>query len=194
MILGVGLATIGGAILWLLLAPRQESSPSTSQDLSDEPNLFIQSAEILEFADDGSLAYKATASSVEHSTDDQSVTLHDIHVEVYLDTGIQWQMTASSGILHPLGDSPPSGKEQRIDLLGDVLVTSRDAETTRLSLMGSNFVLYPHQRKLGSDHPVTIKNENASFTAPSFEFDLESDEFRLSSNSEQRVQVVYRHD
>lgn len=188
------LAAIGGVILWLFLVPRQESSPSTSQDLSDEPNLFIQSAEILEFADDGSLAYKATASVVEHSTEDQSVTMKDIQLEVYLDTGTQWQMTASAGVLQPVGDAPSIDKEQRIDLLGNVQVTSRDADATRLSLVGSNLVLYPHQRKLGSDHPVTIKNENATFTAPRFEFDLASDEFHLSSNTEQRVQVVYRHE
>lgn len=188
------LAVAGGLALWLLLVTNREQPSTTSRDLSDEPNLYLQSAEFLEFADDGSLAYKATASSVEHSTVDQSVVLQDIRVEVYTGTILEWELTASEGVLHSDNGASSNEEQQRIDLLGEVEVISRDAEAIRLALVGSDLVLYPHERKLGSDRPVTITNETATFTAPTFEIDLESNEFQLSSTSEQRVQVVYSTD
>lgn len=194
MILGIGLAVAGGLVLWLLLVTNQNQAPTTSQDLSEEPNLYIQSAEFLEYADDGSLAYKATASSVEHSTLDQSVVLQDIRVEVFTGTITEWELTASEGILHSVNGATSNEEQQRIDLLGEVEVISRDAEAIRLALVGSDIVLFPHQRKLSSDRPVTITNESATFTAPTFEIDLDTNEFQLSSTSEQRVQVVYSTD
>ena len=164
---------------------------ASAEDLRDEPNVRIGSVEVIEYGDDGSVLYKAKASAMEHSQHTDVVTLNNIDLQVALESGVDWNLVASTAIIENVSSQTETEERQRIDLVGDVHVVNESDQKSILSMVGSNLTYYPDERMLESQHPVTIQSESATFNANSFEFDLESNEFHLKGSNTHRVEIEY---
>ena len=186
------IATIVGGGVWFLSTRMSENDEASSVvNLEDEPNIRIGDVELLEYGDDGSVLYKAVASSMKHSQHSDIVTLNNIALLVALEEGTTWNLEASMAIIRDATQQSEAEERARVDLIGDVHVVNETDQKTILSLVGRDLTYYPHERTLESQHPVTIQNESATFVANSFEFDLKSNEFHLMGNKTNRVEIEY---
>ncbi|MCY3885272.1 MAG: LPS export ABC transporter periplasmic protein LptC [Gammaproteobacteria bacterium] len=184
---------IGGVWFFSTQMSDNRSDP-TAEDLQDEPVIRIGKVEMLEYGDDGSLQFKALASAMEHSQQEDIVTLDDIDLHIELEGGVIWNLTASKAIIkNATSESEPS-ERPRIDLIGEVNVVNERNQKLALSLSGQDLVYYPDERTLESQRSVTIQNELATFKASSFEFDLKTNEFQLIGSKTHRVEIEYAPD
>lgn len=168
-----------------------ESNQTSVVDLQDEPSVKIGSVEVLEYGEDGSLLFKARASAMEFSQENDEATLNDIDLQIALEGGVVWNLAATSAIIRNLTSKPDPAHQQQIDLLGDVQVMNETHRELTLSMIGRNLTYYPNDRMLESQHPVTIRNDFAKFSASSFEFDLAKNEFHLIGSTTHRVDIEY---
>lgn len=182
---------VGGGVWFLLTRMSTDNEESSVVNLEDEPNIRIGNVELLEYGDDGSVLYKAVASSMKHSQHSDIVTLNNIDLLVAFEEGTTWNLEASVAVIRNATSQSETKERARVDLMGDVHVLNETDQKPILSLVGRDLTYYPNERTLVSQHPVTIQNESATFVANSFEFDLKSNEFHLMGNKTNRVEIEY---
>ena len=182
---------VGGGAWFLSTRLSSENEQSSVEDLRDEPNIRVGNVELLEYGDDGTVLYKAVASTMEHSQHSDVVTLNSIDLLVALEGETNWNLEASAAIIRNANLQSETEERAKIDLVGDVHVVNERDQKTVLSLIGRDLTYFPDEQVLESQYPVTIQSESATFYANSFEFDLKSNEFHLIGSKTNRVEIEY---
>lgn len=185
----------GIAVVWFMSTRLSEDTrASSAENFEDEPTIRIGNVDLLQYDDDGSVLFRALASTIEHFVHTDSVTLTDIDLHIAPAEGARWSLKAPTAIIQGATSQSEMRDNQQIDLIGDVLLMSEADTESILSLVGRDLTYYPHERVLVSQEPVTIRNERATLKASAFEFNLESNNFHLLGSTRHRVDIEYAPD
>lgn len=183
-----------GCLWFFFTRTSTDNARPSVENLQNEPNVRISKVEMLEYSDDGSLKFRAQASTMKHSQQEDIVTLDDIDLQIALEGGQNWNLAAPTAIIRNAISESELDERPRIDLIGDVRVLKETDQKPTLSLMGRDLMYYPNERMLESQQPVTIRNDLATFKASAFEINLKNNEFHLIGTTNQRVDIEYEPD
>ena len=179
---------LGGGLVFFLGQDNENTEPST-RDLTNEPELSIQNAQITDYDSDGRKLYDIQVENIEQYLDDSAVYIKQYSLRIDTEIDQTYTLNADQGEIHADLTENSDESASRVELIGNVRMESVERESGSLSIAGDRFTYLPEERVLTSNQPVTIQSKERLVQAGSVHFDLVSGLIDISSSADQRVHI-----
>jgi len=151
-----------------------ETARADARDLG-EPDLYMETAEISQFAGDGELAYRIRAFSIVHYPEADHTLLDAPRLTLYREDEAPWEVSALSGRvvggtglldagLLPGTEAAEPGRET-VELQDDVVVQRRRPGEGFIELHTEALTLFPGREYAETERPVIIDTQSGRTTA-----------------------------
>ena len=169
----------------------------TARDLG-EPDLFMETAEISQFAEDGVLAYRIRATAIVHYPDADHTLLEAPRLTLYREDEAPWEVSAErgriiggTGLLDAGPDAPAAAAPGRetVELEDDVLVQRRRPGEGFMELHTESLTLFPGREYAETERPVIIDSQSGRTTAEGLRADFAAGTIDLG-NPTRRVRTT----
>lgn len=158
-----------------------ETARADARDLG-EPDLYMETAEISQFAGDGELAYRIRAFSIVHYPEADHTLLDAPRLTLYREDEAPWEVSALSGRvvggtglldagLLPGTETAEPGRET-VELQDDVVVQRRRPGEGFIELHTEALTLFPGREYAETERPVIIDTQSGRTTAEGLRADL----------------------
>lgn len=169
--------------------------PQMARDLG-EPDLFMETAEISQFAEDGALAYRIRATAIVHYPDADHTLLEAPRLTLYREDEAPWEVSAERGrIIGGTGllDAGPAARaapgRETVELADDVLVQRRRPGEGFMELHTELLTLFPGREYAETERPVIIDTQSGRTTAEGLRADFAAGTIDLG-NPTRRVRTT----
>ena len=153
----------------ILEAPRADA-----RDLG-EPDLYMETAEISQFASDGELAYRIRAFSIIHYPEADRTLLDAPRLTLYREEEAPWEVSALSGRIIGgaglldagllSGTAAAQSGQETVELQDDVVVQRRRPGEGFIELHTEALTLFPGREYAETERPVIIDTQSGRTTA-----------------------------
>ncbi|MXY05912.1 MAG: LPS export ABC transporter periplasmic protein LptC [Gammaproteobacteria bacterium] len=185
------LLAVGLLLLAFYLAPWRGAVPPEAPppELEGEPDLYMESAVINQFQDDGTLQYRLAAQQVRTFDADRHTLLIGPDFSLYSPTAPPWRVSARRGELHGLRD----GAEEREGVLvlsGEVVLHQTDPERGFTTVRTAELRVHPEPRYAETQRDVMIETEAGRTFAQGLKADLERRILNLQADADGPVHTI----
>lgn len=139
------------------LAPREVAAPRP------EPDYTMQAFLVRRFDAQGELKARVQGRELRHYDSPERVEIDDARVVVRAPDGREAVLTARRAVSDPRGE--------RVQLLGQAVVTARSADGQPLRIMGESLELEGASRRLRSREPVQVESGASTLQAAGLDYD-----------------------
>ncbi|MYD44110.1 MAG: LPS export ABC transporter periplasmic protein LptC [Gammaproteobacteria bacterium] len=158
------------------------------EELSDEPDAFMEGFEITQFNGEGQKLYEVVGVHASYYEARGVTDIHDLRMAVYAANNQIWRLSATDAVYEERHEDP------FLLLNGNVRLISADGDLSTLAFSTESLKIYPRRRWVESLSRVTLENADSKIHANKLEADLDSKQFRFSSGVDDHVELVYRTD
>ena len=155
-------ALLLGIVVWALNRERAATGTvkALPQQLIGEPDLYLETAQIRQYGDAGTLKYKLLASQIRHFETDALTRLTQPDLTLFNTGTLPWRSTAGTGFIRQ--DIGPSGlPEELVFLRDDVQLRQQDDAGRFLKLSTTHMYVYP-DRQFAQTEREYIQQRDAS--------------------------------
>lgn len=214
------LLAVGLLLLAFYLAPWRGAVPPNPlpPELAGEPDIYMESAVINQFQDDGTLQYRLAAQQVRSFDADRHTELIDPNLSLHSPTAPPWRVSARRGDLHglrdgtealssPRCDKPPTSKNQPVRreagatcsmgaqegvllLSGEVVLHQTDPERGFTTVRTAELTIHPEPRYAETEQDVMIETEAGRTFAQGLKADLERRILNLQADADGPVHTI----
>ncbi|MBL4828072.1 MAG: LPS export ABC transporter periplasmic protein LptC, partial [Spongiibacteraceae bacterium] len=167
-----GVATAAIVVLSLFLWSYSETgSPPTlltEKETKLNPTYYLANAKSSQFDENGALKMTIKNDFVEHVPEDNSSLLKQPRIALYRDGVLDWTIRSDTGVAFQTG--------YRIDLEQRVIIASGD---NKMVLKTPFLSLYPDEKRIETDKPVTLKSPAGFTRAIGLEANLQTKQVHL---------------
>ena len=158
---------------WLLADdPLAPAPPAPS--LTQEPDVLLEEADILEFGEDGALRYSVRSNKAVWFRQGGDMALTAPELVVPDDQGVPWRVVAERGDVQGTGD----GTSVQVDFEGQV-VLRRDDGDAFVQVTTEALELHPGERRAATERRVSITTGRSRIEAGGLDADLAVGTLRL---------------
>ena len=185
------LLAVGLLLLAFYLAPWRGAVPpgALPPELEGEPDIYMESAVISQFQDDGTLQYRLAAQQVRAFDADRLTHLVGPDFSLYSPTAPPWRVSARRGDLHGLRDSA-DGQVGVLVLSGDVVLRQTDPEGGFTTVRTAELTVHPEPRYAETERDVMIETEAGRTFAQGLKADLERRILNLQADADGPVHTI----
>ena len=129
-------------LLWLYFSATDEEPAllSRTQELAGEEfDYFINNLDSTYFGEDGKRLYRLQARRLTHFPEPDFATLEQPYLTVYQENAAPWQIQANNARI----ETDPELDQERIDLIGDVVITRNEDEAGEVNIYTRFLSVYP---------------------------------------------------
>ena len=190
--LAVGvLLAVGLLLLAFYLAPWRGAAPPDPPppELAGEPDIYMESAVISQFQDDGTLQYRLAAQQVRTFDDDRRAYLVGPDFSLYSPTAPPWRVSAREGDLYGFGEDA----DARVGVLvlsGDVVLHQTDPGRGFTTVRTTELTVRPEPRYAETERDVMIETEAGRTFAQGLKADLERRILNLQADADGPVHTI----
>lgn len=159
-----------------LESPPRESFP---RELDEEPDFYMEGAEISQFDHLGELRYRMRADRVSHYTARNITELVAPHLILFEDPS-PWEVSSVAGTIHHEVGAE-TGSREVVELVDDVKLERRSSESDFIEVTTSALTLYPDRKYAETDQAVMIETHTGRTTAHGLRADLQTGQLTLYS-------------
>lgn len=168
------LGLLSVAVAAWLVADDPLAPPPPAPSLAQEPDVLLQEADILEFAEDGALRYSVRSSNAVWFRQSGDMALTSPALVVPDEQGVPWRVVAERGDVQ----GGQNGTSVQVDLSGRV-VLRRDEDGAFVEVATEALKLHPGERRAATERPVSITTERSRIEAGGLDADLAVGALRL---------------
>ena len=185
------LLAVGLLLLAFYLAPWRGAVPPEAPppELAGEPDLYMESAVINQFQDDGTLQYRLAAQQVRTFDADRHTLLVGPDFSLYSPTAPPWRVSARRGELHGLRDGAEE-HEGVLVLSGEVVLHQTDPERGFTTVRTAELRVHPEPRYAETERDVMIETEAGRTFAQGLKADLERRILNLQADADGPVHTI----
>lgn len=182
------LLAVGLLLLAFYLAPWRGTVPpgAPPPELAGEPDIYMESAVINQFQDDGTLQYRLAAQQVRTFDADRHTLLVGPDFSLYSPTAPPWRVSARRGDLHGLRD----GADGVLVLSGEVVLHQTDPERGFTTVRTAELRVHPDPRYAETERDVMIETEAGRTFAQGLKADLERRILNLQADADGPVHTI----
>ncbi|MDD9962349.1 MAG: LPS export ABC transporter periplasmic protein LptC [Gammaproteobacteria bacterium] len=182
------LLAVGLLLLAFYLAPWRGTVPpgAPPPELAGEPDIYMESAVINQFQDDGTLQYRLAAQQVRTFDADRHTLLIGPDFSLYSPTAPPWRVSARRGDLHGLRD----GADGVLVLSGEVVLHQTDPERGFTTVRTAELRVHPDPRYAETERDVMIETEAGRTFAQGLKADLERRILNLQADADGPVHTI----
>ncbi len=186
------LLAVGLLLLAFYLAPWRGAVPPEAPppELAGEPDIYMESAVISQFQDDGTLQYRLAAQQVRSFDADGHTQLVGPDFSLYSPTAPPWRVSARRGDLYGLRDGT-DGRDEVLVLSGDVVLHQTDPERGFTTVRTAELTVHPQPRYAETERDVMIETEAGRTFAQGLKADLERRILNLQADADGPVHTTY---
>lgn len=175
-------------LLAFYLAPWRGAVPpgAPPPELAGEPDIYMESAVINQFQDDGTLQYRLAAQQVRTFDADQHTHLVSPDFSLYSPPAPPWRVSARRGDLHGLRD----GADGVLVLSGEVVLHQTDPERGFTTVRTAELRVHPEPRYAETERDVMIETEAGRTFAQGLKADLERRILNLQADADGPVHTI----
>ena len=179
------LLAVGLLLLAFYLAPWRGTVPpgAPPPELAGEPDIYMESAVINQFQDDGTLQYRLAAQQVRTFDADRHTLLIGPDFSLYSPTAPPWRVSARRGDLHGLRDGV-------LVLSGEVVLHQTDPERGFTTVRTAELRVHPDPRYAETERDVMIETEAGRTFAQGLKADLERRILNLQADADGPVHTI----
>ncbi|MCZ0942092.1 MAG: LPS export ABC transporter periplasmic protein LptC [Gammaproteobacteria bacterium] len=182
------LLAVGLLLLAFYLAPWRGTVPpgAPPPELAGEPDIYMESAVINQFQDDGTLQYRLAAQQVRTFDANRHTLLIGPDFSLYSPTAPPWRVSARRGDLHGLRD----GADGVLVLSGEVVLHQTDPERGFTTVRTAELRVHPDPRYAETERDVMIETEAGRTFAQGLKADLERRILNLQADADGPVHTI----
>lgn len=182
------LLAVGLLLLAFYLAPWRGAVPpgAPPPELAGEPDIYMESAVINQFQDDGTLQYRLAAQQVRTFDADRHTLLISPDFSLYSPTAPPWRVSARRGDLQGL----PDGADGVLVLSGEVVLHQTDPERGFTTVRTAELKVHPEPRYAETERDVMIETEAGRTFAQGLKADLEHRILNLQADADGPVHTI----
>ena len=182
------LLAVGLLLLAFYLAPWRGAVPpgAPPPELAGEPDIYMESAVINQFQDDGTLQYRLAAQQVRTFDADQHTHLVSPDFSLYSASAPPWRVSAQRGDLHGLRD----GADGVLVLSGEVVLHQTDPERGFTTVRTAELRVHPEPRYAETEQDVMIETEAGRTFAQGLKADLKRRVLNLQADADGPVHTI----
>ncbi|MDE0009075.1 MAG: LPS export ABC transporter periplasmic protein LptC, partial [Gammaproteobacteria bacterium] len=159
---------------WLVADdPLAPTPPAPS--FTQEPDVLLEDADILQFGEDGALRYSVRSNKAEWFRQSGDMALTAPELAVPDEQGVPWRVVAARGDVQ----GGEGGTSVQVDLAGKV-VLRRDEGDAFVQVATEALKLHPGARRAATEQPVSITTERSRIEAGGLDADLARGALRLN--------------
>ncbi|MEE9254763.1 MAG: LPS export ABC transporter periplasmic protein LptC [Pseudomonadales bacterium] len=172
---------IGLGLVVLVTREGPESPPRVlSPELDQEPDYYMEGADIRQFDELGELRYRMRAERVSHYPARNVTELDAPHLTLFEQQPTPWVVSSDWGtIRHQVGAE--NGSRDVVELIDHVKLERHVGEVEFIEVTTSKLTLYPDRKYAETDEAVMIKSHTGRTTAHGFSADLQAGQLTLHS-------------
>jgi lipopolysaccharide export system protein LptC len=181
---------IVAALLALLVLETEETAPPPElpSALADEPDLYMETATITQYNDDGSVRYSLAADEIRHFERDETTRLFAPMLTIHREPRPPWSVSSHQGYIRYRAGTGQDREE--VVYLRDAVVLEQNEPTHHLRLTTDALYVYPERRYAETDQAVMIDTNAGRTKAVGLAGDLDAGLLKLSSDGAQRVHTI----
>ena len=185
------LLAVGLLLLAFYLAPWRGAVPPDAPpaELAGEPDIYMESAVISQFQDDGSLQYRLAAQQVRTFDDDRRAHLVGPDFSLYSPTAPPWRVSAREGDLHGFGEGADAQNGVLV-LSGDVVLHQTDPAGGFTTVRTAELRVRPQPQYAETERDVMIETEAGRTFAQGLKADLERRILNLQADADGPVHTI----
>ena len=185
------LLAVGLLLLAFYLAPWRGAVPpgAPPPELAGEPDIYMESAVINQFQDDGTLQYRLAAQQVRTFDADRHTLLVGPDFSLYSPTAPPWRVSARRGELKGLRDGAEA-REGVLLLSGEVVLHQTDPERGFTTVRTAELWVHPEPRYAETERDVMIETEAGRTFAQGLKADLERRILNLQAGADGPVHTI----
>ena len=186
------LLAVGLLLLAFYLAPWRGAVPPEAPppELAGEPDLYMESAVISQFQDDGTLQYRLAAQQVRSFDAVGHTHLVGPDFSLYSPPAPPWRVSAREGDLYGLR-AGADGQEGVLVLSGDVVLHQTDPERGFTTVRTEELTVHPEPRYAETNRDVMIETEAGRTFAQGLKADLERRILNFQADADGPVHTTY---
>lgn len=181
---------IAAALLAFLVTDREqvETPKALPAELIDEPDLYMETATITQFNEDGSVRYRLAADEIRHFERNDTTRMKMPELTIHRAPELPWWVSAKQGYIR-YRDNADKQSEEVVFLRESVVLEQRDSPR-QLRLTTQSLYVYPERQFAETNQAVMIDTSAGRTTAVGLAGDLEAGLLKLSSDAAQRVHTI----
>ncbi len=185
------LLAVGLLLLAFYLAPWRGAVPPEGlpPELEGEPDLYMESAVISQFQDNGTLQYRLTAQQVRTFDADRQAELVNPNLSLHSPAAPPWEISARRGQLHGWRDGM-DGRDAVLVLSGDVVLRQTDPQRGFTRMRTAELRVRPEPRYAETERDVMIETEAGRTVAQGLKADLERRILNLQAGADGPVHTI----
>jgi LPS export ABC transporter protein LptC len=155
-----------------------DSAPTMSHEMPEQPGYYLKDAVILRTKQDGSPSIELVARQIEQRLNraerGEAINLESVRVNYFGTTDWQWELTANSGQV------PPNSRVVHLD--GDVELRSLDSNSPNTFLRTDELAIDTEKNVASTTRsPVQVRFGSHSMVVKNLRADLKSEKLRLEA-------------
>ena len=185
------LLAVGLLLLAFYLAPWRGAVPpgALPTELEGEPDLYIESAVINQYQEDGTLQYRLAARRVHTFDGDRHTRLVDPDLSLYNPPAPPWRVNARHGDLYGIGNG--AGELDGVLVLrGEVVLHQTDPGRGFTTIRTAELTVRPAPRYAETERDVMIETEAGRTAAQGLKADLERRILNLQADADGPVHTI----
>ena len=185
------LLAVGLLLLAFYLAPWRGTLPpgAPPPELAGEPDIYMKSAVINQFQDDGTLQYRLAAQQVRTFDAERHTHLVGPDFSLYSPTAPPWRVSAHQGDLYGLHDGA-DGHDGVLVLSGEVVLHQTDPQRGFTTIRTAELTVRPEPRYAETERDVMIETEAGRTFAQGLKADLERRILNLQADADGPVHTI----
>lgn len=154
-----------------------EVESRTSELAAQEFDYFMADFETTRFLPGGHRHFHLSAQRLTHYPEPDHAILEQPRITIYRESGNDppWRVRSVSARIAEL----PDEAGQRIDFMGDVVITRQDGDGETLSIYTQFLSVYPQTRSASTDDPVFITSAGGEIRSTGMRADLSGNHIEL---------------
>ncbi len=176
----LGLA-IGVGLIVLVTWESLDSLPPQSfpRAPEEEPDFYMEGADISQFDELGQLRYRMRAERVAHYAARNVTELAAPHLILFEEQRTPWEVSSIGGTIHhEVGES---GSREVVELVDEVKLERHAPEGDFIEVTTNALTLYPERKYAETEEAVIIESHTGRTTAQGLSADLEAGQLTLYS-------------
>ena len=173
---------IGAGLVVLVTWEGLDSLPPESFPgvLEEEPDFYMEGADISQFDALGELRYRMSADRVSHYAARNVTELVAPHLILFEEQPTPWEVSSAGGTIHHEVGAE-TGSREVVELVDDVKLERHAGAGDFIEVTTSLLTLYPDRKYAETDEAVMIESQTGRTTAHGLSADLEAGQLTLYS-------------
>ncbi|MEJ2130142.1 MAG: LPS export ABC transporter periplasmic protein LptC [Gammaproteobacteria bacterium] len=177
----IGFAIAVGIVLVFTWEGFQSRPPRSSPPtLQNEPDFYMEGADITQFDELGALRYRMRARRVAHYPSRNVTELDAPHLTFFEHQPTPWEVSSERGTIHH-ENRPEGGTREVVELNDHVRLERHASPGNFIEVTMQALTLYPQRKYAETDEAVMIQSHTGRTTANGLRADLEAGMLTLHS-------------